>query len=314
MSDSLKNNIGISKPLVSVYTCVYNGERTLHRVFESMKRLNYPNIEHIIVDDGSTDKTPELIEQYIKDVDFPVVLHRKPTGGKHTALNVAWSLAKGYFSIQLDADDELLPHSISYLVDTYYSIPEDIREDYWCVHGRCVDQYGNFVGDRYPDDINSDEWRTAIKRASKCGGEKIGLQVTKCLSEYRFPEVKGVSFIPEGVIWMQMRNKYGIWFTNEVVRVYYINEGGNLTDSKLTRKKFGPMTYYHKWMISHPDLYSISFKTLFKYSLMFFISDSKYRSYNKYFEGLENHKFVLTLLAPFTFCGAIAARILKKIK
>lgn len=314
MQISNKDNVTMEKPLVSVYTCVYNGERTLHRVFESMKKIDYPNIEHIIVDDGSTDRTAELVEQYIKEVEFPVILHKKPNGGKHTALNVAWGLANGYFTIQLDADDELLPHSISCLVDAYYSIPEDRRDDYWCVHGRCVDQHGNFVGDRYPGDINADNWHDALKRASRCKGEKIGLQVSKYLSKYRFPEVIGVNYIPESLVWTQIRNHYGIWYTNEVVRVYYVNEGGNLTDPKLTRKKFGPMTYYYKWMISHPDLYTTSFKMFFKYSLMYFIADKRYRSNNKYFEELEKHRVILTLLAPFTFSGAILARIVKRIK
>ena len=59
-------------PLVSVYTCVYNGERTIHRVFESMENLNYPNIEHIIVNDGSTDQTDVLIQEYIERVSSNV--------------------------------------------------------------------------------------------------------------------------------------------------------------------------------------------------------------------------------------------------
>ena len=68
-------------PLVSVYTCVYNGERTIHRVFESMKKLDYPNIEHVIVNDGSTDKTDELVQEYISQVSFAVKYHKKENGG-----------------------------------------------------------------------------------------------------------------------------------------------------------------------------------------------------------------------------------------
>ena len=75
-----KNNL----PLVSVYTCVYNGEKTIHRVFESMKQLDYPNFEHVIVNDGSTDSTEELVKQYIKEAKFPVKYHKKENGGKHS--------------------------------------------------------------------------------------------------------------------------------------------------------------------------------------------------------------------------------------
>ena len=153
-----------SLPLVSIYTCVYNGERTIHRVFKSLKNISYPNIEHIIINDGSTDNTDALIKEYIKESAFPVKYFTKPNGGKHTALNIAWQEAGGEFMIQLDADDELYPNSISYLVNEYYKIPEPVRKQYWCVHGRCVTQHGDFVGDLYPEDINDCEWKTAQKR------------------------------------------------------------------------------------------------------------------------------------------------------
>lgn len=53
-------------PLVSVYTCVYNGARTISRVFESMRELDYPNIEHVIVNDGSFDDTEKMIVLLVK--------------------------------------------------------------------------------------------------------------------------------------------------------------------------------------------------------------------------------------------------------
>lgn len=301
-------------PLVSVYTCVYNGERTIHRVFESMKALDYPNIEHVIVNDGSTDRTEELVQEYMGQVPFVVKYHKKENGGKHTALNVAWDLAEGKFLLMLDADDELLPDSARFLVDTYYDIPEDIRDQYWCVHGRCVTQHGEFIGDKYPDNINAQHWTGAGKAAAKCSGEKIGLQVREYLVPYRFPEIVGVSHIPEGLIWNQINKKYGTWYTNEIVRVYYVGEGGNLCEKGKTRRQYSPSAYYRKWKLMHQEWYGKSFKDLVTYSLLYFISDEKYRKHNGYFEGLSAYRAMLILLAPITFMGAGAFRILKKLK
>ena len=301
-------------PLVSVYTCVYNGERTLHRVFDSMKKLTYPNLEHVIVNDGSTDNTEKLVIEYSEHVNYPVKYHKKENGGKHTALNVAWSVANGDFLVQLDADDELHPHSIKFLVDTYYSIPENIRDQYWCVHGRCVTQYGDFVGDPYPDDINSFDWRTAYSVASKCKGDKLGLQVRKYLSEYRFPEVVGVSHIPEGIVWKQINNKYATWYTNEIVHTYYINEGGNLTAKITKRSQFGHRAYMFKWKLAHPELYKGTIKNILGYALCFFVSTSQYRKNNKYFEGLKKYVFPLALISPFAFVYSLLFRWMRQIK
>ena len=300
-------------PLVSVYTCVYNGERTIHRVFESMKNLDYPNVEHVIVNDGSTDRTDELVQEYIGQVSFAVKYHKKENGGKHTALNVAWALAEGEFMIQLDADDELLPHGVKYLVDTYFQIPADVRDEYWCVHGRCVTQTGAFVGTRYPADINDGHWRETGQRARKCSGEKIGLQVRKYLCKYSFPEVKGVSHVSEGIIWGRINKVYGTWYTNEVVRVYYVNEGGNLTARKTKRRQFSPLAFRLKWQIMHEQEYGKDLKTFVCYPLIYYVADDNFRKYNGYLEGIERHRVFLTLLQPIMFVGAFIYRTLKGI-
>lgn len=303
-----------SYPLVSVYTCVYNGESTIHRVFESMKNLDYPNIEHIIVNDGSEDNTEALIQEYIKQVSFPVKYHKKENGGKHTALNVAWSLAEGEFMLQLDADDKLLSHGVKYLVDTYYQIPEDIREQYWCVHGRCITQDGDFVGDKYPKDINNGHWKETGQRARKCGGDKVGLQLRKYLCNYRFPEVKGVSHIAESIIWKQINEEYGTWYTNEVVVVYYVNEGGNLTAKKTKRRQFSSLAFKLKWQIMHEKEYGENFKTILTYPLIYYVADNDFRKYNAYLEGIKCHRVFLRVLQPIMFIAAFVYRALKKIK
>lgn len=301
-------------PLVSIYTCVYNGERTLSRVFSSLKNMDYPNIEHVIVNDGSDDKTDEMILEYINQVPFVVKYHKQENGGKHSALNVAWDLSEGEFLIQLDADDELYPHSIKFLVDTYYSIPEDIREQYWCVHGRYITQNGNFVGDLYPDDINNFHWSKSVKIARKCTGDKIGIQVRKYLCNYRFPEVIGVSHIPESIVWNQIDKKYGTWYTNEIVGVNYVNEGGNLTARRTHRKQFGSLCYWNKWKLMHPEEYEVSWKDFVLYSLCYFVTIENFRKNNHYTKDLPQYKIALLLFAPVAYIGSIALRIVKKLK
>lgn len=301
-------------PLVSVYTCVYNGEKTLHRVFKSMKNLDYPNVEHVIINDGSSDKTEDMIMKYIAEVSFPVKYRKKENGGKHSALNVAWDIAEGEFLIQLDADDELYPHAIKFLVDAYYGIPDEIRSQYWCVHGRCVTQHEEFVGEKYPEDINAHPWQEAGLIARNCLGEKIGLQKRDYLSAFRFPDVKGVSHIKEGIVWDQINKIYGTWYTNEVVRVYYVGEGGNLTAKKTTRKQFGPATFACKWKIIREDFYGKSLKNLLLYSFGYFLSDKGYRKNNKYLQQIKRHRVFLALISPFSWGGALLYRVLKRIK
>ena len=301
-------------PLVSICTCVYNMADKIHRVFDSMKNIDYPNLEHIIINDGSTDNVEELIEIYKNEVAFPVKYVAKENGGKHIALNRAWDLAEGEFILTCDADDALLPHSVRFLVDTYYQIPEEKRGEYWCVHGRCVTQNGHFVGDRYPDGINDLPLQEAEKIASACKGEKFGLKKREMLAPYRFPEVVGVSHVPEGIIWRQLNKKYGTYYTNEPVRVYYVNEGGNLTGVAKSRKQYASKAFSFKYKLMNRNAYGNILRNMLIYSVLYCLSWDKYRKNNPYFEGLHSLKVPLALLYPFARVSAFGIRLMKKIK
>lgn len=87
---------------VSIIVPVYNGEPTIARCIESILLQTLQEIELIVVDDGSTDKTPEICATYH---DSRFIYHRKPNGGVSSARNVGISLAHGEYIGFVDADD-----------------------------------------------------------------------------------------------------------------------------------------------------------------------------------------------------------------
>ncbi|HEY3739242.1 MAG TPA: glycosyltransferase [Bryobacteraceae bacterium] len=108
-------------PLVSVVTPVLNMAHTLRRAFESLKKQT-GRWQHVIVDDGSTDETPRVIAAIARD---PRVVHTRSTKrGIGAALNTAIDLATGDFVAFLDADDEYMPHHLSYHVAAMTEHPD----------------------------------------------------------------------------------------------------------------------------------------------------------------------------------------------
>lgn len=278
------------EPKVTVFTCVYNGARTMHRVFRSMLRQTYRNIEHIIVDDGSTDMDQYRgeLEKYIEDAPFEVKVFHKENGGKHTATNVAWDQATGEFIIKLDADDELTPNCISFLIGQWFVIPAEERSQYWCVHGRCEDQTNHqFLGDYYPENINSLSFEEQKRIVPNIRGEKTGLMLKSVLDHYRYPEPKGVKFVTENVVWNQITCIYRTWYTNEVVRVYYINEGPSLAHPIRSRQTFSNNAFNKSWFLFNRKKYPLRGRKQFleyvvKHAVSYMLGTKEYKRNNRY--------------------------------
>lgn len=99
-------------PLVSVITVVLNGESTITRCIESVLAQTYANVEHIIVDGGSTDKTISILRSYGEKIALWI---SEPDKGIYNAINKAIHLARGECYIHLGCDDIILPNGIESL-------------------------------------------------------------------------------------------------------------------------------------------------------------------------------------------------------
>lgn len=95
-------------PKISVIIPVYNGQGTIGRACKSVLEQDYPNVELVLVDDGSKDRTFEILEELAKEHDnvLPV---RQENGGVSRARNTGLENATGEYLMFLDADDELAP-------------------------------------------------------------------------------------------------------------------------------------------------------------------------------------------------------------
>lgn len=97
-------------PLVTVITAVFNGRGHLVSCLESVISQDYPNIEHLVLDGGSTDGTLDVLRDYDERIAF---WSTEPDQGVFDAWNKALSKARGEWICFLGADDEFLPGAIS---------------------------------------------------------------------------------------------------------------------------------------------------------------------------------------------------------
>ena len=106
----------IDTPMVSVIIPMYNVEKYLRECLDSVVSQNYSDFEAILINDGSTDSTAEIAEEYVKrDIRFSLI--NKSNGGASTARNAGLKNARGKYILFLDSDDYLLPEVLGRLVN-----------------------------------------------------------------------------------------------------------------------------------------------------------------------------------------------------
>lgn len=95
----------MDKPKISIIIPLYNKEKAIQRTLNSVLSQSYQNFEIVIIDDGSTDKSVEVVKQL---KDHRIRLFAKPNGGPSSARNMGIEKASGEWIMFLDADDELI--------------------------------------------------------------------------------------------------------------------------------------------------------------------------------------------------------------
>jgi glycosyltransferase involved in cell wall biosynthesis len=211
--------------MFTILTPTYNRANTLHRVYESLSRQTCRDFEWLIIDDGSTDHTYEMVLDWQEHADFPIRYIWQKNQHKKTAFNRGVREAKGEFIVSLDSDDEMPSDALQILKDAWEAVPMAMRDRYVGVTGLCARPNGQIVGDPFPADT-FDATAVDLYFKYQLKGEKFGCLRTSVLRRFPFPEdVAG--FVPESLIWWAIaREGYQNRCINRVVRIYHPSTDG----------------------------------------------------------------------------------------
>jgi glycosyltransferase involved in cell wall biosynthesis len=124
------NELSITLPTVTVIVPVYNSRKLLNNCVRSILRQTYTNLQVVLVDDGSTDGSGELCDQFAK-YDFRVEVIHQPNSGIGAAQNAGLDVAKGEFIAFSDNDDLMHPQMIERLYEILIRNQADMSRCGW---------------------------------------------------------------------------------------------------------------------------------------------------------------------------------------
>ena len=215
----------------TVFTPTYNRRHTLHRVYDSLKAQTYRDFEWLIVDDGSTDKTRELVEQWQQENLVQIRYIYQENSHKHIAFNRGVREAKGELFLSFDSDDACEPQALERFKYHWDTIPLDQKDKFSAVTCLCKNQDGKIIGSLFPfnpTDSDSLEMRYRFKAT----GEKWGFHRTDVLRQFpRHEEIIGF-YIPESELWGKIAKKYKTRFVNEALRIYWTDQPSIIRNSQ----------------------------------------------------------------------------------
>ncbi|MDP9957188.1 glycosyltransferase family A protein [Epilithonimonas hungarica] len=295
----------MNRPTVTILTPSYNRAHTLPRVFDSLQKQTFKDFEWIVIDDGSTDNTKEVISDFQKLSDFKIRYYNQENQHKFLTFFRGIDLAEGKYFSPLDSDDALPEDSIEILVNTWKNISES--QNIVFVSSLCEDQFGNLVGDKFPKEplVCS---IFDMRYVYKVKGDKWGMGKTEIYKKMKlnFEDLAGKGFIPEGVFQYQF-DKLGLHYCiNKVCRIYFRDKNDELSLANQfydEKNAFGLAENYKAFLNTYHQKFALHPKTLLR-NLGGYLKFSKLdgRPYKKTINELDSKplRLISKIVYPFS--------------
>ncbi|WP_064091692.1 glycosyltransferase family 2 protein [Rossellomorea aquimaris] len=234
---------------LTVFTPTYNRAYCLHQCYESLKMQTNKNFIWLIIDDGSTDNTKELVSKWMKEESIHIIYHWQENQGMHGAHNTAYQLIDTELNVCIDSDDYM---------------PEDAIEKiltFWAEHGSSkvsgiigldANTKGDTIGSRLPDNIGASTLFDLYNKYGVTGDKKLVYR-TELTKKYPYPIFKEEKYVGLAYKYYMLDKEYKMLLMNEVLCfVEYLPDGSSKNMLKQYRKNPKGFAFYRKELMKLP--------------------------------------------------------------
>lgn len=243
----MQDNIKV--PTLTVFTPAYNRAHTLPRTYESLCRQTCDDFEWLIIDDGSTDNTRELVESWIAENKIPIQYHYQENQGMHGAHNTAYRLINTELNICIDSDDYMPDNAVELIITLW---KEKGSDRYSGIIGLDQNTHGQIIGTDFPEDLKETTLLDFYRKGGK--GDKKQAYRTDVIKRYPpYPIFPNEKYVGLSYLYMLIDQEYQLLTINKpLVIVDYQEDGSSMNMYKqywnnpkgfaFLRKEFMPYT------------------------------------------------------------------------
>lgn len=289
-------------PLVSICIPVFNAEKWLNECLQSVKRQTYPNIEIVVVDDGSTDNSLALLDDSVR-----VIRQAQNMGLVYTRRH-SIEEAKGEYILCVDADDYLEPEAVDILVkkalDTQADIVDSAIEEHWANRSRTLPPYRPQSED-YLEDVLRDRICHLCAKLIR----RSFMMEHDCWAPQDFP-----SYLEDRIVLLRAALYSPRVASVEQVTYHYMHRSADSLTVSKTQAHFDALARY--WQEADKLLQENGLaeryakvcgrqKTEDKAVLMLHVADNKVRKNNRELFAAEEKKYAKYLSSGLRWCSRL---------
>ena len=238
---------------LTVFTPTYNRAHTLPVLYESLKRQTSKDFVWLIVDDGSTDTTEELVSGWIKENIVQIVYEKQENGGKMKAHNRGAELCDTELFVCVDSDDFLTGNAVSAIIEKWKVTPNKESLSGIIAYRAIKNQEGEFkVVCRFP---YLNDAKLYLLYRDGFNGDTTIIFRTEILKQFPFPIFEGEKFIPETIMYNQMDRRYNWTLMDEALTLCeYMPDGYTQNSKNLYNKNPKGLAYLCNDNVTMPGI------------------------------------------------------------
>lgn len=275
---------------LGIITTTFNRAYCINRVYESLLKQKNRDFMWMIIDDGSTDNTKDIIQKYIDENKIEIKYIYHENCGMTQSRNKAYDNIDTEINTMIDSDDWLADDAVDKIIK-FWNINKNDKVSGIIALNEKIN--GDKSGQKLPENI-SECTLTDLHEKYKCSGDKKIILRTDLSREHPYPKFEGEKNFPASYKFRLLDLKYKMLLMDEVVCIVDFNENG-ATFQRVEQYQKSPRGYafYRNEMmrISNNNMF------IFKQALHY-ISSSKFANNNDYIKEASK-KIHVILVLPF---------------
>jgi glycosyltransferase involved in cell wall biosynthesis len=218
---------------LTVFTPTYNRAYTLHLCYESLIRQTCKDFKWLVIDDGSSDNTKDLVQKWIREDKISINYFYQENQGMHGAHNAAYRLIDTELNTCIDSDDYMPDDAVEKII-TFWK--EKGNEEYAGLVGLDSTKEGKIIGTRFPDNLEKTTLSGFYAQGGR--GDKKLVYRTDVINAYpEYPIFEGEKFVPLDYKYLLIDQDYFLKPINETFCIVeYMPDGSTKNIFRQYRK------------------------------------------------------------------------------